>query len=38
MDRDYEFIVDNRDGNVQDNWYYGRDAAVAADLDLDWAL
>ncbi|KAF0891667.1 hypothetical protein E2562_010885 [Oryza meyeriana var. granulata] len=33
-----EFGVDNRGGNVNDNRYYGCVAAVAADLDLDWAL
>ncbi|XP_051217861.1 glycosyl hydrolase 5 family protein-like [Lolium perenne] len=33
-----EFGVDNRGGNVNDNRYYGCAAAVAADLDLDWAL
>ncbi|CAL5016329.1 unnamed protein product [Urochloa decumbens] len=33
-----EFGVDNRGGNANDNRYYGCAAAVAADLDLDWAL
>ena len=33
-----EFGVDNRGGNTNDNRYYGCAAAVAADLDLDWAL
>lgn len=33
-----EFGVDNRGGNANDNRYYGCVAAVAADLDLDWAL
>ncbi|XP_062225935.1 glycosyl hydrolase 5 family protein-like [Phragmites australis] len=33
-----EFGVDNRGGNTNDNRYYGCVAAVAADLDLDWAL
>ena len=36
--RDCEFIVDNRDGNVQYNRYYGCHAAVAADHDLYWTL
>ncbi|XP_051220378.1 glycosyl hydrolase 5 family protein-like [Lolium perenne] len=33
-----DFGTDNRGGNVNDNHYYGCAAAVAADLDLDWAL
>ncbi|OEL32500.1 hypothetical protein BAE44_0006480, partial [Dichanthelium oligosanthes] len=33
-----EFGVDNRGVNSNDNRYYGCAAAVAADLDLDWAL
>ncbi|PAN38719.1 hypothetical protein PAHAL_7G192000 [Panicum hallii] len=33
-----EFGVDNRGVNANDNRYYGCAAAVAADLDLDWAL
>ncbi|XP_062225348.1 glycosyl hydrolase 5 family protein-like [Phragmites australis] len=33
-----EFGVDNRGGNVGDNRYWGCVAAVAAGLDLDWAL
>ncbi|TVU15557.1 hypothetical protein EJB05_39082, partial [Eragrostis curvula] len=33
-----EFGVDNRGGNRNDNRYWGCVAAVAADMDLDWAL
>jgi hypothetical protein len=33
-----DFGADNRGGNVNDNHFYGCAAAVAADLDLDWAL